>query len=210
MWNLPKGKDFLQATSVKKLEQCYEKEKNAKSKVRLLCAINRKRGKSIDEIAYMTSLPRRTVHGCLHRFTQRGLSAHKSVKQSGRPPQLTTSQRRKLFCELERGPPHNPSGLWSTKEVRELIQKKFLVKYAPQHVWRLLVTCGFSLQRPRPHHYKAASPDEIIRFKKKRDAKQLLIERKDLLWALKTKQHLGSSQLSRVVGHAKEAGQLQT
>ncbi len=190
MWTLLKGKYFLPTISVNQLQKLYDKEKNAKAKLRLLSAVHRKKGKSIDEIAYLLSKPRRTIHGWLVRFQQRGINAKDGIKQSGRPVELTIKQRKKLLKILERGPPHNPSGLWSTKEVRELITKQFKRTYVKQHVWRLLVSVGFSMQRPRKRHYQHPSEKEIARFKKKLDEKQDIIVRKDLLWAHKMKQPL--------------------
>ena len=189
MWTLLKGKYFLPTTSVNQLQKLYDKENNAKAKLRLLSAVHRKKGKSIDEIAYLLSKPRRTIHGWLVRFQQRGINAKDGIKQSGRPVELTIKQRKKLLKILERGPPHNPSGLWSTKEVRELIIKQFKRTYVKQHVWRLLVSVGFSMQRPRKRHYQRPSEKEIARFKKKLDEKQDIIVRRDLLWAHKMKQH---------------------
>ena len=190
MWTLLKGKYFLPTTSVNQLQKLYDKENNAKAKLRLLSAVHRKKGKSIDEIAYLLSKPRRTIHGWLVRFQQRGINAKDGIKQSGRPVELTIKQRKKLLKILERGPPHNPSGLWSTKEVRELIIKQFKRTYVKQHVWRLLVSVGFSMQRPRKRHYQRPSEKEIARFKKKLDEKQDIIVRRDLLWAHKMKQPL--------------------
>jgi transposase len=190
MWTLLKGKYFLPTTSVNQLQKLYDKEKNAKAKLRLLSAVHRKKGKSIDEIAYLLSKSRRTIHGWLVRFQQRGINAKDGIKQSGRPVELTIKQRKKLLKILERGPPHNPSGLWSTKEVRELITKQFKRTYVKQHVWRLLVSVGFSMQRPRKRHYQRPSEKEIALFKKKLDEKQNIIVRKGLLWAHKMKQPL--------------------
>jgi transposase len=190
MWTLLKGKHFLAAISVNQLQKLYDNERNAKAKLRLLSAVHRKKGKSIDEIAYLLSKPRRTIHGWLVRFQQRGINAKDGIKQSGRPVELTIKQRKKLLKILERGPPHNQSGLWSTKEVRKLITKQFKRTYVKQHVWRLLVSVGFSMQRPRKRHYQRPSEKEIARFKKKLDEKQNIIVRKDLLWAHKMKQPL--------------------
>src|SRR3989339_1563818 len=169
MWNLLKGKYFLPTTSVSQLQKLYDKEKNAKAKLRLLTAVHRKKGKSIDEIAYLLSKPRRTIHGWLTRFQKRGISGKDSIKQSGRPATLTLTQRKNLVKDLERGPPHNISGLWSTKELRDLLKRKYHVEFVSQHVWRMLVSLGFSMQRPRKRHYQRVSDEEIIQFKKKRD-----------------------------------------
>ena len=206
-WNLSIGEDFLSGVSVVKLKKLYKQEVDGRAKLRLLCALNRKDGKSIDQIADIVRLPRRTVHKYLWRFEDKGILGKDTVKQPGRKSFLSLRQREQLVKELERGPPHSNSGLWDTKEVRELIKKKFGVTFVPQHVWRILVGCGFSLQRPRPRHYKTASLEEIKRFKKKRENKSSITKRKVLLWAVKMRQPLDSSQQLHVVGHAKEADQ---
>ena len=167
MWKLTKGNKFIPNMSLRRLQIMYDKEKNAKAKLRLLSAVHRKKGKSLDEIAYLLSKPRRTVHGWLTRFQNQGIKGKDSIKQSGRPATLTLTQRKNLVRELERGPPHNPSGLWSTKEVRELIEKKYERQFVKQHVWRMLISLGFSMQRPRKKHYQHPKDDEIAQFKKK-------------------------------------------
>src|SRR3989344_3226605 len=190
MWKLTKGKEFLSKTSLKELQVMYDKEKNAKSKLRLLGALHRKRGKSIDEIAYLLSKPRRTVHGWLTRFQKRGIGGKDSIKQSGRPATLTPTQQKNLVKDLERGPPHNISGLWSTKDLKYLLKRKYRVEFVNQHVWRMFVSLGFSMQRPRKQHYQKPSKEDIALFKKKLDEKQDITVRKDLLWAHRMKQHL--------------------
>jgi transposase len=181
MWKLTKGNEFLPKISLKGLQKIYDKEKNTKPKLRLLCALHRKRGKSIDEIAYLLSKPRRTIHGWITKFQKRGIDGKDSIKQSGRPAALTLTQRKNLVKDLERGPPHNASGLWSTKELRDLLKRKYHVEFVKQHVWRMLVSFGFSMQRPRKQHYKKPSKEEIALFKKKLGERQDITVRKDLL-----------------------------
>jgi len=190
MWTLLKGKQFLATFSVNKLQKFYDEERNAKAKLRLLSAVHRKKGKSIDEIAYLLSKPRRTIHGWLTRFQKRGIGGKDSIKQSGRPATLTLTQRKNLVKDLGRGPPHNISGLWSTKELRDLLKRKYRVEFVNQHVWRLLVSLGFSMQRPRKQHYQKPNDEEIAMFKKKPGEKQDIIGEKGLLWARRMKQHL--------------------
>jgi transposase len=188
MWQLPKGNAFLLGISLQRLQKLYDQETNAKAKIRLLCALHRKKGKSIDNIAYLLSKNRRTVHSWIIRFKQRGIDGKDSKKAPGKTPALTLKQRADLVKILERGPPHNPTGLWSTKELRTLITKKFKRTYVKQHVWRLLVSLGFSIQRPRKRHYQHPNDDEIAQFKKKVDKKQGIIGEKGLLWARKMRQ----------------------
>ena len=180
MWDLPKGEFFLPKVSLEELECLYATENRAKPKIRLLCAIHRKKGASIDEIADSTSLKRRTVHALLWRFQERGTSGKDSIKQTGRPAFLTLKQRKELIKTLEQGPPHNKTGLWSTKEVKQYIHKKYGVTYTNVHVWELLKALGFSLQRPRPRHRKAPDAAEIERFKKKLPGWRAIIDAKGL------------------------------
>ena len=188
MWNLQKGVKFLPNTTINQLQKIYKKETKAKPKMRLLAAIHRKKGKSLDDIAYHVNASRNTVHGWLRNFSLRGIQAKDSIKQTGRPVSMTLGQRKKLVKDLERGPPHNISGLWTTKEVMRLLEKKYKQRYVKQHVWRLLVSLGFSLQRPRKQHYLRPSKEELTQFKKKLDDKQSIIGEKGLLWARRMKQ----------------------
>jgi len=188
-----KGKAFLPETSLRQIRLLYNVEKTAKAKLRLLTAIHRKNGKSIDEIAYLLSKSRRTIHGWLTRFQERGIDGKDSIKQSGRPATMTLKQRKNLVEDLERGPPHNPSGLWTTKDIKKLLKRKYHVEFVSQHIWRLLISLGFSMQRPRKRHYQRPSDEEITQFKKKLDEKHDTIARKGLLWARKMRQPSASS-----------------
>lgn len=187
-WNLGKGDGFLPGVSLAELKNLYKKEKKAKPKQRLLCAIHRKQGESIDVIKDIVQMHRRTVHDILRRFDERGVVAKDSIKQSGRPPLLTEKQRKELVKDLEAGPLYNKSGLWTTKEVRDLLKRKYGLVFVNQHVWRIITSLGFTMQRPRKRHYKKASDGEIETFKKSRGAKQGITGRKALLWAQKTRQ----------------------
>ena len=191
MWNLTKGTVFLPTNSLNQLRKLDDQERNAKAKLRLLSAIHRKQGKSIDEIAYLLSKSRRTIHGWLTRFQERGIEGKDSIKQSGRPARMKFAQRKNLVKDLRRGPPHNPSGLWTTKDIKKLLKQKYHVEFVNQHIWRLLVSLGFSMQRPRKRHYLRPSDEKILQFKKKVDEKHNTTVRKDLLWARKMRQPSG-------------------
>lgn len=176
MWKLPKGEDFLPNTTLQQLETLYASENRAKPKIRLLCAIHRKRDASIDGIAEITNLKRATVHSILRRFQERGINGKDAIKQTGRPPFLTLKQRKDIVKQLEKGPQENRNGLWSTKEVKEYIKEKYNVEYTTVHIWELLKTLGFTLQRPRPRHHKAPDAEELERFKKKLPGWRAIIE----------------------------------
>lgn len=166
MWSLRKGESFLQGVSTERLKRLYAVEKNVKAKLRLLAAVRRKKGESIDDIAKALEKPRRTIHGWLRRFEERGIKASYDKKQPGRTPRLTASQLKKLRRELLNGPPHAPSDIWEMRQVRDHIQKKYGVSYKRHNIFRLLKLLGFSVQKPRPRHYKS-DPQLQEQFKKK-------------------------------------------
>ena len=168
MWMLKRGSTFLPYVSLQRLQKLYAREQNVKGKLRLLAAIRRKKGESIDDIAFALEKPRRTIHGWLQRFEQRRLKAVHDKKQPGRPTRLTASQLKKFRRELIRGPAHVPGRLWTTPLVREHLKKKYGVSYQRSNVFRLLHALGFSVQLPRQQHYKADKNSQE-RFKKNRD-----------------------------------------
>jgi len=178
MWNLHKGEEFLPKTTLCELENLYKTETRAKPKIRLLAAIHCKRGASIDDIAQITDLKRRTVHAILHRFQERGIKGKDAIRQTGRPAFLTLKQRKELVAKLEEGPSGNKTGLWSTKEVKAYIKKHYGVEYATVHVWELLKALGFTLQKPRPRHRKAPNREGVERFKKKLPGWHAIIEKR--------------------------------
>jgi len=180
MWDLPKGENFLPKVSIGNLRTMYGKEQRTKPKIRLLCAIHRKEGQSIDEIVSSTNMKRRTVHETLKRFMQRGINAKDSIKQNGRPPKLSIKQRRELIKILEGRPAYNPHGLWTTKEVKELVKSKFGIEYTNVHIWELLKATGFSIQKPRPRNYLAPSKWKMTHFKKRLQCWRNITGKEDL------------------------------
>jgi len=169
MWELKRGSAFLPKVSMGELRSAYEKESGAKAKLRLLAAIKRKEGESIDAIAASISKPRRTVHGWLHRFEQRGLSGADDKKQPGRPPRLKKKQLLRLKADLLKGPQacgyHEQ--LWSRRLVQVHVSEKFKLSYTEQHMRRLLHKLGFTCQKPRQKHYKSAPKRLQGHFKKR-------------------------------------------
>jgi transposase len=189
-WNLSKGEDFLLDVPLSEIKKIYKTEKKAKPKQRLLCAVHRKEGRSIDYIADALHMSRRTVHDTLTRFDKRGIKAKDAIKQDGRPALISLNQRKALLKDLEAGPPHNKSGLWTTKEVKDLLERKYGVSFVNQHIWRIIVSLGFTMQKPRKKHHLSATNAEIEAFKKTQSRKQDITERKALSWAQKMRPHL--------------------
>lgn len=171
-WNLPSGETFLPRVSTPELKRRAAKETRARQRTRLLVAVHRKQGKSIDEIAEAVQMHRRSVQDILHRFTNRGVQAAESLPKAGRPKRLTHSQLRGLRARLLRPPAASgfTASFWSTRLVLALVKREYRVAYDASHLRRLLHELGFSVKTPRPKHYQS-SPSEVAAFKKKRGAK---------------------------------------
>lgn len=87
---------------------------------------------------------------------------------SGRPPKLTSSQKKRLVKMLLKGAMANGyrTELWTTARIAELINRRFGVTYHRDHVGRLMSSLGWSYQKPEK---RALERDEqaIEKWKKK-------------------------------------------
>lgn len=152
-----KGADFLPNISLKNIESLYNQERNAKSKIRLQCAILRKEGKTLEEIAEVTRKPKTTISDILNRFEQKGIIAKDAIKQQGQPKKLSDSQCKKIKKMIEKKPTEKgfPFVVWTTKLAGYAIKKIFGIVYSLRQIRNLLKKLMFSLQKQRPEHIKA-------------------------------------------------------
>ena len=156
---IKKGKEFLHEFSKAELTKLYQKEKNAKAKLRLLAAISRKEGKSLDFISGSMQIPKTTVHDWLNRLESNGLDGLVDVKQPGRPSWLSQNQKEKLKEVLNDSPEKQgiPFKIWTTSLVQYIIHELFKIMYKPRNVRKLLKKLGFTLKIPRSRSKKAST-----------------------------------------------------
>lgn len=154
---LKKGDMFLSEISEKELKKLYKREKNSKAKLRLLVALKRKRGDTLESISFELHIPKTTVHDWLKRFELYELKKVHDVKQSGKPAYLAKDQLNILKKILEESPEKQglPFVLWTTKLVQYIILKLFKVKYVLRNVRILVRKLGFNLKVPRQENRKA-------------------------------------------------------
>lgn len=148
---------FLPDISKEELKKLYNKEKNAKAKLRLLAAMQRKEGKTLDDIAYSLQKPKTTIHDWLQRLENKNLSTLYDIKQSGKPARITKSQEKEIERILSSSPQKQelPFVLWTTNLVQYIILKKFNVEFKVRQVRNIIQKINFTLQVPRPEHRKA-------------------------------------------------------
>ena len=154
---LKKRDEFLVNISLFELKNLYDLEKNAKAKLRLLAALKRKQGNTLEEIASSLQKPKTTIHDWLRRLEDKGIEKRYDIKQSGKPSKLTKQQLDELEKVLDDSPQKQgvPFVLWTTKLVQYIIIKLFDVKYELWNVWKIVQTLHFSLKVPRPENRKS-------------------------------------------------------
>jgi transposase len=132
----------------------------------LLCAIHRKKGKSVTEIAEMLELPVSTVSDHLRRVSGDFGNLHdKHIQQ--RPPKLTQKEYHQLITAIRNSPVKSgyPAVVWITQMVRHYIYDRFGKKFTVHGVRKLLYRAGFTRLKPRPYHMKG-NKKEQENFKK--------------------------------------------
>ena len=153
---IKKRNEFLPDISKEKLKQLYRTEKNAKAKLRLLAAIQRKEGNTLDAIADSLQKPKTTIRDWLKRIESKEINGLYDIKQRGNKSKLTPKQREELEKILDESPEKQniPFILWTTKLVQYIIYTRFNVSYNQSAIWKLTQRLHFSLKVPRQENRK--------------------------------------------------------
>jgi transposase len=79
-----------------------------------------------------------------------GLKALSAQAVPGRPLKLGLAKRAQLAQLLQEGPGAHgfATELWTLARIAELIERYFGVRYHPSQVWRILLSLGWSCQKP--------------------------------------------------------------
>lgn len=176
-----KGNQFLHNISLTELEKKYNAETKAKAKIRLQCAVLRKKEKGISFISDVVGKRESTVSDILRRFSRRGITGCYAIKQKGQPPKLTSAERLKLRKTLKKSPQEQglPFIIWTTKLAAYFIKKNFRKEIVGRHVQRIIKSFDMSIQKPRPEHIKANKKLQA-QFKKNLDGELRNLCRQDM------------------------------
>jgi transposase len=107
------------------------------------------RGMTQAEVARKVGVTRTTVSDWNRQLMAGGLEALEH-RPRGRPSGLDAQQRLDLVKLLKEGALAQgfPTELWTLRRVGQMIEEKFARRYSESQVWRILVSLGFSSQRP--------------------------------------------------------------
>jgi transposase len=124
-------------------------------------------GRSCAETAALTGFARRWVEQLLARYNAFGPpSLGDRRRGNGAKPRLLTPEMLDKLRERLKSPPDD-GGVWTAKKVAAVMAAELgLASVAEQRGWEALRAIEWALQRPRPRHVRAATPEEQATFKK--------------------------------------------
>jgi transposase len=125
-------------------------------------------GLNQSEVARRLKVARQTVARWVQLYRTGGKAALKQAGRAGRKALLSARQKQRLEELLRAGPEKQgyETPLWTCPRIAHLIREEFGVSYHEGHVWKVLVSLGWSPQRP-VGRARERNEEEIRRWKKK-------------------------------------------
>src|SRR6476619_4642961 len=154
------------------LRALARRERDGRVSARLLALANALDGMSRGEAARAAGMDRQTLRDWVHRYNAEGVEGLRDRPRPGRPCALDEGQQAALKGLILRGPRLERDGCvaWRARDLRELAERRFGVRYSESGVRRLLRGLDLSWQKARPVHPEADTKEQE-RFKKTRMAK---------------------------------------
>jgi transposase len=154
------------------LEKHIATEKDSKLKIKLLCLNAIYNGMRVTDAADTFKIPRRTIYDWYHYWNESGYDGLVPTKQSGRPSKLTPrefEELKQILIEKQ---------IFTTKDVKILIQEMFGVNYCFDHVARILRE-KFKFHHKKPYILSSKRPAEAESILYQRLGETIEILRKD-------------------------------
>ena len=117
-------------------------------------------------VARQLKVSRQSVWRWYQQWRKGGTGAVKGAGRAGRKPRLNTRQLLQLETALLRGATaHGFHGdLWTLSRVTVVIERMTGVKYHPGHVWKILGSINWSVQKPE-RQAKERNQDQVDYWK---------------------------------------------
>jgi transposase len=124
-------------------------------------------GRTVTETARLTGFVLRWVEELLARYNQFGPSSLGDRRRgNGAKATILTPSVLDVLRERLKRPPED-GGVWTAKKVAAVMAAELgLAKVAEQRGWEALRAIGWTIQKPRPRHARAAGPEAQAEFKK--------------------------------------------
>ncbi len=124
-------------------------------------------GRTVAETARLTGFVPRWVEELLVRTNRFGPSSLGDRRRgNGARPTILTPPVLAMLRERLKRPPDD-GGVWTSKKVAAVMAAELgLAAVAEQRGWEALRAVGWTIQKPRPRHARAASPEAQAEYKK--------------------------------------------
>ena len=123
-------------------------------------------GHTVAETARLTSFAPRWIEELLARYNAFGPSSLGDHRRgNGAKATVLTAEVLDTLRERLKSPPDD-GGVWTSRKVAAVMAAELgLASVAEQRGWEALRAIGWTIQRPRPRHVRAATPEEQATFK---------------------------------------------
>lgn len=107
-------------------------------------------GKTQAEVARRCGVSREAARKWYDTWKQDGVKGLMAQKKHGPEPKLTETKRKDVEAVLLQGPRAfgYTTDLWTLERIAAVIKKVADVRYHHRHVWRVLLSLGWSCQKP--------------------------------------------------------------
>jgi len=149
------------------LRALARRERDGRAGARLLALANALDGMGRDAAARAAGMDRQTLRDWVRRYDAAGVEGLRDRPRPGRPCALDEGRQAALKALLLRGPKLERDGCvaWRARDLRELVERRFGIRYSESGVRRVLRGLDPSWQETRPIHPEA-DPRAQERFKK--------------------------------------------
>src|SRR5690349_24475943 len=164
---MPAPLPFRPARDPAELRHLARRERDGCVSARLLALANALEGLPREEAARLAGMTGQTLGDWVHRYNAEGVEGLRDRPRPGRPCALDEGQQAALKAMVLRGPDLERDGCvaWRARDLRELAERRFGVRYSESGVRRLLRGLDLSWRKARPVHPEA-DPRAQERFKK--------------------------------------------
>lgn len=138
------------------LKRIKSLEKDTRVLQRLYFVKHRYEGTTVEEAANLVGISKPIAYQWQERWNMDGYEGLKPRFAGGCPSKLSDEQKEKLEIML-----HERDD-WSTKEVQELVLKKFNVEYTTKQILVILRKFGMKHAKPYAHDYRRLNNSEDL------------------------------------------------
>lgn len=110
-----------------------------------------KKGLTQYQIAKQLQVSFEAVSNWVELYKKQGFKGLKTLGKPGPKPRLDESEKRKIRQAILQGPKVHgfATDLWTLERIARLIKQLTKVSYHPGHVWKILLSLGFTCQKPQ-------------------------------------------------------------